>query len=81
MKEEQGLSIQRGCACVGLALATFYRPGVDWPTRDSEVIAVLNELVEACLRVGAFGSMPGAVEPWAMPGIRSGFIGCIAPWG
>jgi len=52
MKAEQGLSIQRGCACVGLAPATFYRSPVDWSVRDSEVITVLNELVEAHPRWG-----------------------------
>jgi len=52
MKAEQGLPVRRGCACVGLSPAAYYRKPLDWQERDAEVIDVLNELVEQHPRWG-----------------------------
>jgi len=52
MKAEHGVPVRRGCGCVGLSAAAYYRAPVDWQERDAEVIAVLNALVEAYPRWG-----------------------------
>lgn len=52
MKEQFGLAIRRGCACVGLSHGSFYRQPQDWMIRDAGVIDMLNELVEAHPRWG-----------------------------
>lgn len=41
------MSISRGCQCVGLSRAAWYRAPVDWAVRDAEVIDALNAQVEA----------------------------------
>lgn len=41
-----GLSIRRACASVGLARAAWYRPPVDWMTRDRPIIEALLALSE-----------------------------------
>jgi putative transposase len=43
---EKELSVRRACAAVGLSRGAYYRPADD-TTRDDEVVAVLNELVDA----------------------------------
>lgn len=52
MKDAFGLPIRRGCACVGLSHAAFYRQPLDWMVRDGKVIEALNELVETHPRWG-----------------------------
>ena len=50
--ETHGLSVRRGCECVGLSRATYYRPLPDVLRRDAELIEALNTLVEAHPRWG-----------------------------
>lgn len=38
--------VRRSCACVGLSVAAWYRPPLDWTVRDAEVIAELAKLVK-----------------------------------
>ena len=52
MHEEHGLAVVRGCECVGLSRAAYYREPVDWQVRDAGVIEALNGLVEAHPRWG-----------------------------
>ena len=52
MQEEHGLPVRRGCDCVGLSRAAYYREPLDWQIRDAEVIEVLNDLVKAHPRWG-----------------------------
>ena len=52
MVERYGLSVRRGCACVGLSHGAFYREPMDWTIRDGDVIEALNALVEAHARWG-----------------------------
>ena len=52
MRDELGLPVRRGCACVGLSHGAFYREPVDWMVRDADVIDALNALVEAHPRWG-----------------------------
>lgn len=52
MHTEHGLAIRRGCDCVGLSRAAFYRLPTAWQTRDGEVIDALNKLVDAHPRWG-----------------------------
>ena len=52
MQAEHGLPVCRGCDCVGLSRAAFYRSPLDWQQRDTAVIDVLNELVEKHPRWG-----------------------------
>lgn len=46
------MSVSRGCQCVGLSRAAYYREPIDWATRDAEVISVLDTLVESHPRWG-----------------------------
>ena len=50
--KQHGLSIGRGCRCVGLSRAAWYHTPLDWQERDAEVIDALNALAEAHLRLG-----------------------------
>lgn len=52
MKDNFGLPVRRGCACVGLSHGAFYRRPMDWVIRDAEVIEALNTLVAAHPRWG-----------------------------
>ena len=52
MKETFGLSVRRGCRCVGLSHGAYYRQPLDWMVRDAEIIEALNGLVEAHPRWG-----------------------------
>lgn len=47
-----GLPVQRACRAVGLGRATYYRPVVDWASRDAPVIAALTAMVAAHPRWG-----------------------------
>lgn len=46
------MSVSRGCHCVSLSRAAYYRPPVARAVRDAEVISALNALVEAHPRWG-----------------------------
>jgi putative transposase len=46
------MSVSRGCQCVGLSRAAFYRAPIGWVVRDAEVIDALNRLVESYPRWG-----------------------------
>jgi len=52
MKDTFGLSVRKGCRCVGLSHGAFYRQPIDWMERDAEVIEALNGMVEAHPRWG-----------------------------
>ena len=42
---EHGLPIVRACQVARLSRAAYYKPGIDWAARDSEVIAALQAIV------------------------------------
>jgi putative transposase len=46
--------VVRSCTAVGLARAAYYQSPVDWQVHDADVIAALNELVEAHPRWGVW---------------------------
>jgi putative transposase len=46
------MSVRRGCQCVGLSRAAYYRSPLEWSVQDAEVIDVLNALVESSPRWG-----------------------------
>ena len=52
MKQDHGLALTRGCACVGLSRSACYREPADWRERDTEVIEFLNDMVETHPRWG-----------------------------
>ncbi len=45
MTEEHGLPIVRACQVARLSRAAYYKPGIDWSARDSELIAALQAIV------------------------------------
>ena len=45
MTEEHDLPIVRACQVARLSRAAYYKPGIDWATRDGEVIAALQAVV------------------------------------
>jgi putative transposase len=45
MTEEHGLPIIRACQAARLSRAAYYKPGMDWATRDADVIAALQAIV------------------------------------
>jgi putative transposase len=52
MTEQHGLPIVRACKVARLSRAAYYKPGIDWATRDGEVIAALQAIVVAEQRWG-----------------------------
>jgi putative transposase len=49
---EHSLSVQKGCKCVGLSRAAYYKGIKREPERDAEVIAAINGLLEKHARWG-----------------------------
>ena len=45
MTAEHGLPIVRACKVARLSRAAYYKPGLDWTARDSEIIAALQAIV------------------------------------
>lgn len=60
MRQEHQLPIQRGCRCVDLSRAAYYRAPRPAHERDREVIDALNALVEKYPRRGLYKSLPNA---------------------
>jgi putative transposase len=54
MHETHGVSVVRSCDAVGLARSAYYLAPINWQVRDADVIAALNELVEAHPRGGVW---------------------------
>lgn len=46
LTESCNLSIRRACASVGLSRSAWYRPAVDWVTRDESITEALGALAE-----------------------------------